>query len=344
MLQPIPQEQRGDWQGTHTSFDFDEMMKPVKLANGTTVEPNTMARPAGYALEQIDVFLGKLGNPVGVKSYKPYHSTGEDFLQNYIGMCGVPMDLVPEFPADASIVLLTESAKFDPAIVDKIKARLVAGKPVMITSGLLFALQGKGIEDIVELRITGEKALTRQFWSRRGFWGRQGAVYEAESEILIPQIKYLTNDSWEELSCLSSGVGYPIIHSADYANSRLYVLTIPDNYGDLYKYPAEVLAQIREILTPDFKVRLEGPSQVSLFIYDNDTFIVESFRHKPVDVNVVADRQIGKIQDLVSGERLSGEVRAGRPRWGGPAASEKTVFNLKLKPHSYRVFKLEKAD
>ena len=344
MLQPIPQELRADWQGTQTSFDFDEMMKPIKLADGRMVEPNTMARPAGYALEQVDVFLGKLGNPVGVKSYKPYHSTGEDFLQNYIGMCGVPMDLLPEFPADASIVFLTESAKFDPAIVDKIKARLVAGKPVMITSGLFMVLQGRGIEDIVELRYTGEKALTKQFWSRRSFWGRQGTVFESESEILIPQIKYLTNDSWEEISCLASGVGYPILHSADYANSRLYILTIPDNYGDLYKYPAEVLRQIREVLTPDFKVRLEGPSQVAMFVYDNDTFIVESFRHEPVDVNIVADRQIGRIRDVVSGEELTGEVLAGRPRWGGPAAPEKTVFDLKLKPHSFRVFKCAKTD
>jgi hypothetical protein len=341
LLAPLSKDLRGEWQGTGTSFDFEEMMKPVKQADGKMVEPNSMARPAGYALEQIDIFLGKLGKPIGVKSYRPYHSTGEDFLQNYIGMCGVPMDLLPEFPAEASIVFLTESSKYDATIVDKIKARLVAGKPVMITTGLYKSLQGKGIEDIVELRIGDEKASTKQFWSRRGVWGRQGVVYESESEIIIPQIKYLTNDSWEELSCLTSGVGYPIIHSADYANSRLYILTIPDNYGDLYKYPAEVLAQIREILTPDFKIRLEGPSQVVLFVYDNDTFIVESFRHEPVDIKIIADKQISKLRDIVTGEELTGEIRPGHPRWGGPAAADKTVFGLNLKAHSYRAFKCE---
>ncbi len=113
------------------------MMKPIKLADGTTVAPTHDGRPAGYAFEQIDTFLGKLGNPVGVKSYKPYHSTGEDFLHNYIGMCGVPMDLLPEFPAEANMIFLTESAKFDKEIVDKIKKQLVAGKTVVITSGLL---------------------------------------------------------------------------------------------------------------------------------------------------------------------------------------------------------------
>jgi len=338
MLQPIRQELRADWHGTKTSYDFDKMLEPIKQDDGTMVKPTTMARPAGYALEQVDSFLGRLGNPIGVKSYKPYHSTGEDFLQNYIGMCGIPMDLVPEFPAEANMVFLAESAKFNAGIVDKIKARLIAGKPVMITSGLLRALQGKGIEDIVELRYTDKKALTKQFWHRRGFWGRHGTVYESESEILIPQIKYLTNDSWEEISCLTSGVGYPILHSADYGNSRLYVLTVPDNFGDLYKYPAAVLTQIREVLTRDLYVRLDGRSQVALFVYDNDTFIVESFLHEPVEVKVILEKRFSKLRDLLTDEELSGEILTSQPRWGRQPGPETIIFDVDLKPHSYRVF------
>jgi len=47
----------------------------------------------------------------------------------------------------------------------------------------------------------------------------------------MPAIKYLTNDSWEEISCLASGIGYPVLHSADYANSKLYILTIRITMG-----------------------------------------------------------------------------------------------------------------
>ncbi len=251
------------------------------------------------------------------------------------------MDLVPEFPAEADVIFLAETAKFDDKIVDKIKRQLLAGKTVMITSGLYKALQGRGIEDIVELRITGEKALTKEFWHRRSFWGRHGRVYEAESEILIPQIKYLTNDSWEDISCLTSGVGYPILHSADYGNSRLYVLTIPDNYGDLYKLPAEVLTQIKEVLTKDIYVRLDGPAQVALFVYDNNTFIVESFLDKEVEVKVVLDSRFGKLRDVVSGEGLSGEAQSRPMRWGRQTEPEKMAFGVKLKPHSFRVFQCE---
>ena len=341
LLQPIPQEYRAQWQGGQTSFDFNDMMKPIKLADGTTVEPSTMARAAGYSFEQIDGFLGKLGNPVGVKSYKPYHSTGEDFLHNYIGMCGIPMDLMPEFPAEANLVFLTESAKFDNTIVDKIKKQLVVGKRVVITSGLFKALQGKGIEDIVELRIGDEKAVTKQFMRRRDLRGRNPSVFESKSEIVIPEIKYLTNDSWEDIMCLASGIGYPILHSADYANSRLYVLTIPDNYGDLYNLPAEILTQIREVLARDIYVRLDGPSQVAMFVYDNGTFIVESFLPDNVDVKIIAEKQIGKISDVLSGEEILGEAIPQRPMRGVPAGLEEVSFAVKIKPHSFRVFKCE---
>ena len=122
---------------------------------------NFWARVAGYSLEQADKFLGQLGNPIGIASYKPFHSTGEDFLHNYFGMIGIPIDLRPEFPTNANLVLLTECAKFDPDIVAKIKGQLRAGKSVVITSGLLRALQGKGIEDIVEVKYTDRKMLPK---------------------------------------------------------------------------------------------------------------------------------------------------------------------------------------
>jgi hypothetical protein len=337
MLRPIRDQLRAEWQGTQTSFDFDEMLEPVKLDDGSTVTPTTIARAAGYTFEQVDRFLGKLGNPIGVKSYKPYHSTGEDFLHNYLGMCGIAMDLVPVFPADANTVFLAESAKFDKQIVEKIKQQLVDGKIVVITSGLLHALQGRGIEDIVELEYTNKKAMITDFVAG---WGEP---YKSESEIIIPQIKYLTNDSWEEITCQVSGVGYPIFHSADYANGTLYVLTIPDNFGDLYNYPAEVLTRIKETLMRDIYVRVESRSKVALFVYDNYTFIVESFLPEPTDVNIIVSKENIKLRDIISDDvlspsaTLSGRGMFGRQGRGSPGV----VFKTQIKPHSYRVFRCE---
>jgi hypothetical protein len=141
MSHPIHPGERELWQDLHTSFDYNQLWQAwTNNAPAGLPEP-TIARVASYALEQVDPFLGQLGSPIGIASYKPHQSTGEDFLHNYLGMIGIPIELYPEFPTNADLVLLTESAKSDPAIVAKIKGQLAAGKSVIITSGLLRALQ-----------------------------------------------------------------------------------------------------------------------------------------------------------------------------------------------------------
>lgn len=330
---PIRPAQRAAWQGTGTSFDFDEMMKPYKLPGGTTVQPSTIARAAGVTFENVDKFIGLLGNPVGLKSYRPYHSTGEDFLQNYLGMIGIPVDLCPEFPSDGNIILLTESASFDPLIVNKIRERIESGRNVMITSGLLKALQGKGIEQIAELRYTDRKALVSDF---KAGWGR---IVKSTREILIPQISYLTNDSWEEVSAIKGASGWPLLHRAQYSKGYLYVLTIPENFSDFYQYPPEALNRIRNVASQGMNIRLEGPSMVSLFCYDNGTFIVESFLPEPVSVKVILGKKANHIEDLLTSESINGtavQVFSFRPVQGEP---EEYSFDLTVKPHSYRVFK-----
>ncbi|MGD0383712.1 MAG: hypothetical protein ABSA77_09335 [Thermoguttaceae bacterium] len=316
-----------------TLFSFGQLIEPVRQDDGSSGPDTMVGRTAGFVFDQADGFLGKLGKPLGLMSYKPYNSSGEDFLHNYIGMLGIPLELTPEFPADAKVIFLTESAKFDPAIVEKIKGQLTAGKNVVITSGLLRALQGKGIEDIVELRISDKKVLSREFWQRSN-------VYRSEKEILFPQIEYITNDAWDLLSCMSQGNGYPILLEADYAKGILYVLTIPDNFAELYGLPSEVLTIIKEVMARDLPVRVEGPSGVSLFVYDNDTFIVESFLPHTVEVKIVVNKGIATLNDLMDGRGLGGFP--GRGMTGQPRG-DKVVFETFIAPHSYRVFSAEPA-
>ena len=335
LQRPLLKTDRAAWQNIENcSFNYDEMMKPVADKNGKMVQPTTIARAAGYTFETIDRFLGQLGNPIGVKSYKPFHSTGEEFLQNYMGMIGVPMDIVSEFPENEPIVFLTEQAKFDPEIVAKIKKQLQSGKDVMVTSGFLNAMQDKGLGDIAELRLTGQKASVKEFAAS---WGPHSFI---EQEIIIPQIRYNTNDSWEVVSAFDKTNGWPIIHRADYSKGKLYVLAIPDNVIDLYHFPVDVLSGIKEILTPNMPALLEAPGYTSLFVYDNNTVIVESFADETRQVKLRLGDGFSKAKNLVSGENILGEKKE-YPQRRKPTII-KSVLNLELKPHSYMVLQLEK--
>ncbi len=330
---PIRENLRASWQGQGTSFNFDEMMQPIKTATGTEVKPTTLARTAGVSLEKVDKFLDKLGNPIGVKSYKPYHSVGEDFLQNYLGMIGIPMNLVPEFPENEKMVFLTESAAFDGQIVDKIKKHLRNGNSVMITSGLLKALQEKGIQDIAEIRYTNRKALVRDFAAG---WGIRA---KSDRDILIPQIAYLTNDSWEEVSALDDTNGWPILLTAGFSKGKLFVLTIPENFVDLYHLPEPVITRIKQTLTAEMPVVLEGPGYTSLYVYDNNTCIVQSFADTTIRVKLVAGEKFTSAHNLETNQVIKSNKREIPQRRSTPKISQ--VFDLEIRPHSFMALKIE---
>jgi hypothetical protein len=331
---PVQKAHRAPWQGQGTSLDFEAVAGPYRKDDGSFAPELTVARVAGWSLRKIDPIVGQLGKPVGVKGYKPYHSTGEDFLHNFMGMVGIPIDLRPDFPAEAPLVLLTEAAAHDPGIVGKVEGQLRAGKSVMITSGLLRALRGKGIESIVELEVLEQRALVEDF--RVGF----GEAVKARKRILIPQLRYFTNDSWSLIDAVDGPMGWPLLHDADYARGHLYVWTIPDNPADLYALPDQALNQVRRIATQGLDLRMDGPAEVSLFLYDNDTFVVESFRDEATEVSVVA-RDARTLRDLETGELLSGQtVPEGQGFFRSPDAG-RTVIKVSVKPHSYRAFKKE---
>jgi hypothetical protein len=332
MTRPFQAGDRAAWENLPTSFKLTE------ITNG--VSAPTWARVAGYSLEKADKFLGQLGNPVGIASYKPFHSLGEDFLHNYLGMIGIPIDLHPEFPTNASLVLLTECAKFDPNIVAKIKGQLRAGKSVVITSGLLRALQGKGIEDIAEIRWTDRKFLAHTYAGGFGAGNFSALDAGTNADVLFPEIDFLTNDSWSLVRAEANGNGFPLMLLNRYSKGILYVWTIPDNFNDLYALPPAVTGAIKNFVMRGFPVRLDGPAQVALFAYDNGAFIAQNFSDVAADARISTLGNATKLKNLVSGEILEG--RSSQPQRGfnrrGDTAENRVSFTAHLPPHSYAVF------
>ena len=329
----ITPQMRAPWQDAGgNSFRYDEMVAPF-TKDGKTVTPTTMARFANVTLHQTDQLVGQLGNPVGLVSYKPYHSSGEDFLQNYLGMIGLPMDMHPQWKDDRQQILLTEQAAKDKEIVEKIKGQLRKGGDVIITTGLLKAIKDQ-LADVCELYCGDLKAIVNDF----GFSGK------SEREFIIPQVKYFTNDAWEVVSAgrpLNGGVsGYPILLRDTYSKGILFVLTIPDDFGNLYDYPAGALNIIRRAMSKDVGAYIEGPSKVSLFPYDNKTLVVENFNDQAVSVRVVVNSKVGSLRNLLTGEQLKPATLSasqgffGRNRFYGYAEGA-TVFDVTLPAHSY---------
>jgi hypothetical protein len=102
-----------------------------------------------------------------------------------------------------------------------------------------------------------------------------------------------------------------------------------------------VLNRIREIASQDLDIHIEGPSKVSLFAYDNGSFIVESYNPDPVTVKIVVNNSSAKLKDILNNEVLTGNASTGNRIWGRDKTDVST-FEITVKPHSYRVFQTNK--
>ena len=249
-------------------------------------------------------------------------------------MIGIPMDIVAEFPVEEPICLLSEQAAADPEVIEKIKQQLMDGKKVVITSGFLHARQ-EDVADIAELRYTDHKALVRRFRE-----GRNPQMMTIDEPILIPQIKYLTNDSWEVISALDKDNGWPLLHRSEYGNSSLYVLTVPENFEDLYALPAGVTSAIKRVMTGGMNVLLDGPGKTSLFVYDNGTAVVESFNDHPVTVALMTREPAASATDLRSGEVYASKERGYKEGGWFDPPTVYHAFEMEIPPHSFKAIRI----
>jgi hypothetical protein len=274
------------WAREATNFRW-----PVARGNG-------WASAANEALHVADGVLGQLGNPVGVASYRPPHVTGEDFLHNYIGNLGVPIELYPTYPANAHTILLTEAAAADPDIIAKIRKSLEGGANVIVTSGFLTATQDRAFGQLAEWNTTGHIVSIDRYFD--GFGAGNGTELKEPGKtapVLFPQVHFFTNDSWGIIRGVAAEKGFPIVLMNHYSKGTLYLWTMPENFGDLYNLPQPMITRIKQYLFGDLPVQIDAPDHVALFTYDNGAFVVENFRDDAAKVGI--DRK-GQRDEIVT--------------------------------------------
>jgi hypothetical protein len=328
------------WSGQKTSFDWDEMVREYRPGGAGDPGPGWGAA-AGYSLREVDKVLGALGKPTGLAAYKPYHSTGEDFLHNYLGNIGLPIDLRPDFPTDAATVLLTESAKADPRIIDKIEAQLKRGGNVVVTSGFVQAMQDKGFKRLVEVEATGRVAPISQYVD--GFGAGNGASLNdagvASPPVLFPELRFMTNDAWSIIRGVAGSKGYPIVLMNRYSRGIIYIVTLPENPADLYNLPVALTSRIKAYIGEAAPVRIEAEPKVAVFTYDNGALVLRNYRDTSATVTVSLAAPTAALRDVASGEVVPVEPKSPRAttRFAEPEDTRST-FKITVPAHSFRAF------
>ena len=276
---------------------------------------------------------------MGIQCYLPDNCQGEDNIQDFLGMCGLPVMLTPYWPENARSILLTRSSACDPDIVEKLEKYVAEGGKALVTSGFLEAAMDRGIQRMTSIRFTGRKIRGRHY---RVEQDRRHARLEfptGTEEIGIPVCEFRNNSTWAVVKVADSEESFGILLKDTYGKGQMWTLAVPDSFPDLYKLPGKALTRIRREF-PAAGAYLECKAGVSLFPYDNDTFILYPYVSAQSRPSAVYLHVFGRVKALempVCRNPMTGETIRVLPLY---ARDEETVFELPAMPGKYELYRI----
>ena len=302
-----------------TLFNWSSLFK--ELPDGTIL--SVYGSVAANTFKLFDSFAASLGTPSGLKFYRPVNSSGDSYLASYLGMLGIAIEPVSEFPDNAGHVFIPQSAAHDPEILIKLKQYLKDGGTIILSSNFLETMKDKGIEELISSKIKGRVEISQV--SNLRFTN----ITDLKNKITIPQIENPTNDTWSEiLGLTSTGNSYPLLSYSEYSKGHIYLLTIPDNFSDLYNLSTNVLSDIKKAIL-DQNVFLEANPEVSIFTYDNNTLIIHSFIDHTEPVKIYFKDKV-KLYNIINGKKIE------------PLNQQKSkTFKISLNANEYIVLSFE---
>ena len=300
---------------------------------------NAFVPPLGYHLDKLDEVLDHCGNPVGIRCYLPDNSQGEDNVQDFLGMCGLPVMLTPYWPEDAEAILLTRASAHDPEIVEKLEKYVAGGGKALVTSGFLESTMDRGVQRMTSIRIPGRRIRGRNY--RVETAGKWPAVEypRGTEEIGIPVCEFRNNATWALVKVAETEESFGIFLRDTYGKGQLWTLAVPDNFPDLYKLPGKALTRIRREF-PAGGVYLESRAGVSLFPYDNGTFIIYPYatsQSQPATVMVHAAGEAEALEMPAMKHPMTGERIRIEPLY---RKDGETVFEVRTTPGRYDLYRI----
>ncbi|MDP4089089.1 MAG: hypothetical protein Q8930_07445 [Bacillota bacterium] len=272
-----------------TLFNFEDLIDSPALP------------PLGQQLERVDSIMGKVGKPIGVSFYEPYDADGEDQVMNYLGMVGLPIEPTPEFDSNELSILLAASAAKDEDIMEKLERYVREGGTAAITSGFLRAVYDRGIKDMTSVSLTTRRVSGKEYWID-SYYMNHKTYADAAGNASFEVLDYKTNATWCEVAMISGDCSFPVLLHEFYGRGHLYILNIPDNFSHLYNLPGDVLGYINKSFSRGRNVYMNTAAKYNLFLYDNDTIGVISYRPYTEDMEVVlrGEKYVG-LRDLETG-------------------------------------------
>lgn len=317
---------------------------------------NKRATPLAFQYEQLDKIMSECGTPTGLPVYIPFNSQGEDHIEDFLGMVGIPMDPTPDFPAykDGGAVLVTLASLKDKDIISKIKDFVVQGGKVIATSGFMVEAlnqekygNGPKISELTSVRYTNKTLFADEY--QVSLQGNFGRTYISGEQIAFPLLVHRNNATWTKVNAGHGEFHEGLVMFDTYGKGTFEIINIPQMPSSIYDLPAEVLTLLRYELLGTGKVWIDCADGVSLFTYDNNTFGLYSYTSDgcaPQEFNIHVKGKAKAIHIIPESKENTpwrptkfDALYTNKLSWRGEEVE--TVFHTRIMPGDFQFFRIE---
>jgi hypothetical protein len=293
--------------------------------------------PLGPRYNRLNSIIKQCGRPKGVHLYEPYNADGEDQVVNYLGMIGIPFEPSPDFAAAGSLVFLPASAAKDEHITRKLEKHVRSGNTAVITAGFLKECLDRGLKDMTSVRPAGRTARGNEYWVEP--YGERRLIAAGAEKIQLEALDYKTNATWCEIAMMTGYNSFPLLTLDFYGKGNLYILNVPDDFGDLYALPREVTGYINKIFANGGPYIQSSP-RTCVFMYDNDVIGVYSQKPWADDIEIVLPAGYSTARDIETGAEIALISGSAKKRFIGERAVPFKTARVYIPGGAYRFFKL----
>jgi hypothetical protein len=272
-------------------------------------------------LPEFDKVAGLLnGHSRGVPIYLPYASTGEYNIFGYLGMAGIPLTPVAQFPTEGQNAIFTLHSLQDPKLAEEMLGRLRDGHDVFMTWGLWLKLQNTEFKNTLSLLETGGSVSSSEFRVRLG-WNQQ--LIKADKPFAFPRIETTTWPYMRNVAVEQDDYDYGVLLSAEYLKGTLYVLNMPENSYDLLRLPVQVLNAIRRPFIKELQAQLDGPGGVAMYMFGPKQYVLYNMSDQTASLSLRFENKIPASgwSELVHGKQLTISEDTSYVRFDGPVVS-----------------------
>jgi hypothetical protein len=234
-------------------------------------------------MPEFDRLAGMLEGPArGIPIHLPLGSVGEYNVFGHLGMIGLPLAPVTEFPSDGATAIFTRHSLADAALPDKLFARVKAGREVFLTWQLLRDLRPSELGRVFNVIADGGTVASATFRTQEGAWDFR--TFDAPGAVSFPRIELSTWPYVRDVALVREDADFGVLLRAPYLDGQVHVLNLPDNSYDLQRLPEGVLNAIRRPFAKELGVRLMGPGGVALYPFGERQYVLYNMNDAPAKV------------------------------------------------------------